>query len=177
MIQSQGLPERPHSTSVTRSQDHSFHSSDADNSRQMSQSDHIRVLPISTSKGFFDVPVNVYDGSKVADEKRARNAGASARFRKCRKEREMEANTSIEKLRSRTVELEVKLQEVGEERDFYRADRDRLRDMILKNPGLRHHATYGPKPPVYAINVSPKTGAPAPGHESACAISDSITRN
>ena len=109
---------------------------------QSSASDPIRVLRMITSEGWFDVPVDEKQASRLADEKRARNAGASARFRKRRKDNEMEANTSIEKLRSRIVELEGRLREVVKERDFYCANRDRLRDIILKTPGLRHYAIY-----------------------------------
>lgn len=131
----------------TQSKDHSFHSSDADNLKQTSTSNPIRVLSIPTSNGLFDIPVNIHHGSKVAGEKRARNAGASARFRKRRKVRETEAQSSIEKLQACTMELEGKLREVGQDRDFYRADRDRLRAVVFETPELRHHAMCEPPSP------------------------------
>lgn len=147
VMQSQGPPEGPYNTAFTQCQDSAFHSSIAGISGQTSASDPIRVLRMTTSDGSFDVPVDVHQGSRLADEKRARNAGASARFRQRRKEKETEAKSSIEKLQARTMELEGKLREVGQERDFYRADRDRLRDVVFETPGLRHHAMCGAPSP------------------------------
>jgi hypothetical protein len=147
VIQSQGPPERPYNALVTQSQDSSFHSSNAGNSKQMSASDPIRVLIITTSEGSFDIPVDVHQASRLADEKRARNAGASARFRLRRKEKEKEANNTIEKLHTQTRELERRYKELELERDFYRNERDRLRDVVFRTPGLRHHAMGGPPSP------------------------------
>ncbi|KAF3183796.1 hypothetical protein TWF106_004454 [Orbilia oligospora] len=59
------------------------------------------------------IPVDTTAASKLADEKRRRNAGASARFRQRRKEREREMGARI-------VELETRLKVVEEERDHYR---------------------------------------------------------
>jgi hypothetical protein len=47
--------------------------------------------PIATSTGPYNVPVDVITSSRSFDEKRARNAGASGRFRARRKEKEREA--------------------------------------------------------------------------------------
>ncbi len=44
--------------------------------------------------------------------------GASARFRQRRKEKEKEASSNIEKLQQQTRELERKVREVEQERDF-----------------------------------------------------------
>ncbi|PMD64963.1 uncharacterized protein K444DRAFT_640673 [Hyaloscypha bicolor E] len=85
--------------------------------------------------------------SRLADEKRARNAGASARFRQRRKEKEKEANSNIEKLQQQTRELERKVREVEQERDFYRAERDRFRDVVYRTPDMRHLVMQAPPSP------------------------------
>jgi hypothetical protein len=111
----------------------------------------VQVLTITTSRGdTYTVPVDVHQASRLADEKRARNAGASARFRQRRKEKEREASTNIEKLQAQTRELERKVREVESERDWYRGERDRLRDVILRNevnPALRGAVGQAPLSP------------------------------
>jgi hypothetical protein len=116
-------------------------------SRQTSASDPIQVLRITTSQGVYNVPVDVHQASRLADEKRARNAGASARFRQRRKEKEREANTMIENIQKENRDLERKLREVEQERDFYRAERDRFRDVVFRSPDTRHLAMQTPTSP------------------------------
>ena len=122
-------------------------SASASASRQTSASDPIQVLTINTLEGVYNVPVDVHQASRVADEKRARNAGASARFRQRRKEKEKEANNIIEKLQQQARELESKLREVEQERDFYRAERDRFRDIVFRTPEMKHLAVQAPLSP------------------------------
>ena len=93
------------------------------------------------------MPVDVHQASRLADEKRARNAGASARFRQRRKEKEREANTTIEKMQSQNRDLERKLRELEQERDFYRGERDRFRDVVFRTPEMRHLAMQAPPSP------------------------------
>jgi hypothetical protein len=107
-------------------------------SRQTSASDPV---------GTYHVPVDVHQASRLADEKRARNAGASARFRQRRKEKEKEANSNIEKLQQQTRELERKVKEVEQERDFYRVERDRFRDVVYRTPDMRHLVMQAPPSP------------------------------
>ncbi|KIN06262.1 hypothetical protein OIDMADRAFT_101040 [Oidiodendron maius Zn] len=73
--------------------------------------------------------------------------GASARFRQRRKEKEKEANTTIEKMQHQTRELERRIREVEQERDFYRGERDRMRDVLARTPEMRHLAVQGPPSP------------------------------
>ncbi|POS85752.1 hypothetical protein EPUL_004779 [Erysiphe pulchra] len=105
-------------------------------STQTSASDPIQVLTITTNQGLYTIPVDVHHASRLANEKRARNAGASARFRQRRKEKEKEANLAIEKLQSQVKDLERNLDRLQTERDFYRSERDRLRDVMLRTPRL-----------------------------------------
>lgn len=111
------------------------------------QNPNIRMLPISTEHGQMFMPVDVTAASKVADEKRARNAGASARFRARRKEKEKEANNTIGNMQKDLKDKENELKEMETERNFYRAERDRFRDMVYRNPATRDMALQAPPSP------------------------------
>ncbi|KAK3302152.1 uncharacterized protein B0T15DRAFT_496623 [Chaetomium strumarium] len=101
------------------------------------------------------VPVDVYQASKVADQKRQRNAGASARFRQRKKEREQQQQEELQKLENQNRELEKKneelvrrCQQVEAERDFYRSERNRLRDILSQTPGMKEWADRAPPSPI-----------------------------
>lgn len=135
--------------------------------RQTSASDPIQLLTINTSQGSYRLPVEVHQASRLADEKRARNAGASARFRQRRKEKEREATTTIEKMQHQTRELERRIREVEQERDFYRGERDRMRDVLNRTPETRHLVMQGPPSPQTLRtgsyhDPSPPSQAPGP---------------
>ncbi|KAI0998995.1 hypothetical protein K3495_g9201 [Podosphaera aphanis] len=140
-------PEGSYNSPIALSQSSPLQSSSASSSRQASASDPIQVLTLTTSQGSYTVPVDVHHASRLADEKRARNAGASARFRQRRKEKEIEANTAIEKLQTQVRDLERSLRETQSERNFYRSERDRLRDTVLKVPETRETTTQSPSSP------------------------------
>jgi hypothetical protein len=72
------------------------------------------------------VELDLQQASKMADEKRKRNAEASARFRARRSEKEKEASQTIST-------LEQELQELREERDFYRNERNYIRDFATRH--------------------------------------------
>ena len=146
----QGTPEAPggsHDALGNQSQQRSFRSGSACSLGQTSASDPIPVLTMTTSEGSYNVPVDVHHASRLADEKRARNAGASARFRQRRKEKEKDANNTIERLQTQTRDQERRISELEQERDFYRGERDRLRDVVFKTPELKHHAMWRPPSP------------------------------
>jgi hypothetical protein len=111
------------------------------------QNPNIRMMPVPTEHGHVYVPVDVQAASKVADEKRARNAGASARFRQRRKEKEREANSNIQKLEAQSRELERRVRALTEERDFYRDQRDRFREVVYRTPSIRELALQSPLSP------------------------------
>lgn len=94
------------------------------------------------------VPLDMYNGSKQADEKRQRNAGASARFRARKKDKEIQQGMRIQELESQHRELMKRHQEVESERDRYRSDRDRLRDIVYRTPGISELAYQGPPSPI-----------------------------
>ena len=89
-----------------------------------------RALPVHTAPpatrmtvkmphGQMSIAVDVQGASRAADEKRRRNAGASARFRARRKEKELASSREIDDLKQRIDDL-------SEDCDFYRQERDVL---------------------------------------------------
>ena len=91
-----------------------------------------QMMTLETTSGTVQLPVDVQAASRVADEKRRRNAGASARFRQRRKEKEKEASVTIGR-------LEQQVKELTEDVDFYRREREYLSGVILQSPGGDRH--------------------------------------
>lgn len=87
------------------------------------------------------------NGSRQADEKRQRNAGASARFRQRKKDKDMQKEAAIDKLQAHNRDLERQIQELKVERERYRADRNRLRDVVHRTPSISELAYQGPPSP------------------------------
>jgi hypothetical protein len=115
---------------------------------QSGQNPNIRLMPISNELGGqMLIEVDVQAASKMADEKRARNAGASARFRERRKQKEKEASQNIQKLETQLRDLERRLRDAEHDRDFYRSERDRFREFCFRNPSTREFASNVPPSP------------------------------
>ena len=85
-----------------------------------------QLMAFDTDQGPIQVPVDVQAASKMADEKRKRNAGASQRFRQRRKDKERESSTTISK-------LENQIREIGEEKEYYRLERDYFRGLVYSS--------------------------------------------
>ncbi len=104
------------------------------------------MMILETEQGPIRVPLDVQAASKVADEKRKRNATASYRFRQRRKDKEQETSNIISK-------LEAQVREMTEEKIYYQQERDFLQDVVLRNripipprplsPRRRRHASLG----------------------------------
>lgn len=86
-------------------------------------------------------------GSKDADEKRKRNAAASARFRQRRKKDNKELVQSNEKLEQQVKELEYNLRSAEQDREFYRNERDRYFGMLVRRTTMREAELQGPPSP------------------------------
>ncbi|OHE98730.1 hypothetical protein CORC01_05996 [Colletotrichum orchidophilum] len=128
------------------------------------------VVRLPGDEGGILIPVDVHQASKQADEKRQRNAGASARFRQRKKERDQEQTASLQKLEQRGRDLEVRVRELTRERDFYRDERNRLRDVVLRTP-LSDMANGPPSPTSSRsggsmAETSPMAQAPMLPHQS-----------
>lgn len=126
-------------------------------------------MTFETDDGPMIVPVelDLQQASKMADEKRKRNAGASARFRARRKEKEREASHTI-------AQLQQELREAQERGEFYRNERNYIRDFAIRHVGIQ----LPPRPPsplFTRLTVQPASlhDPGGPGEEIGRARSDS----
>ena len=119
-------------------------------------------LTLDTDQGPMVLPVelDLQQASRVADEKRKRNAGASDRFRGRRKEKEKEASHTISG-------LQQELRDLMEDRDYYLAERDYFRDLAARHGASTQLLQRPPSPrqrrPAVAASVGP---APTSGASS-----------
>ncbi|KAK5631787.1 hypothetical protein RRF57_007501 [Xylaria bambusicola] len=105
----------------------------------------VRIQPLQGEP--FIIPVDTQQGSRQADEKRQRNAGASQRFRKRKKDRETQERLEHQRMESQYRELEARIQTLENERERLRSDRDRLRDIVYRTPSISELAYQGPPSP------------------------------
>ena len=119
----------------------------------------------------FPVTIDYQQASKQANEKRLRNAGASARFRARKKEKEKEIHLGMQKLEAANRDLTQRVRDLEAERDFYRNDRNRLRNIVLNTPRIKETA-QGPPSPVTAASKS-VAGSSSFGEGSARILSSS----
>jgi hypothetical protein len=77
---------------------------------------------------------------RLVEEKRARSAAASTLFRHNRKVKEEKKAAHLEALEQNIADLERRLREMEAEKEFYRYERDRFRDVVLRIPRLRYLA-------------------------------------
>lgn len=121
----------------------------------------IQLMTIKSQQGHpVQIPVDVQAASKVADEKRRRNAGASARFRARRKEKEREASMSISR-------LEQQVRDAIEDAEFYRKERDYFKAIVFQQPNPERHYARPPSPRLRRLSVAPsRAPSSASGHGS-----------
>ncbi|KAI8948783.1 hypothetical protein F4801DRAFT_438672 [Xylaria longipes] len=105
----------------------------------------LRIQPVHGEP--FIVPVDTHQGSRQADEKRQRNAGASQRFRKRKKDRETQERMEHQRMENQYRELEARIHALETDRDRLRSDRDRLRDIVYRTPSVSELAYQGPPSP------------------------------
>ncbi|KAH7073530.1 heterokaryon incompatibility protein-domain-containing protein [Paraphoma chrysanthemicola] len=111
-------------TSVTHNKEH------ARNQMQPTSQSSIQIMTIKSQQGHdVQIPIDVAAASKIADEKRRRNAGASARFRARRQEKERQASTLI-------ANLEQEIRDLREDVEFYRGQRDAMDKLLNTNSHL-----------------------------------------
>ncbi|CAK7568244.1 MAG: hypothetical protein SEPTF4163_006230 [Sporothrix epigloea] len=123
--------------------------------RSLSMSGGQQFITITPSFGEeIHVPVDLHQASKQADEKRLRNAGASARFRARKKEKDREAQLGIQRLETSNREGQKRIQELEFLVNFYRNERNRLQNIMLQTPGMREHVEAGPPSPVFSYGSS-----------------------
>ncbi|KAF1842247.1 uncharacterized protein K460DRAFT_380146 [Cucurbitaria berberidis CBS 394.84] len=109
----------------------------------------IQIMTIKSQLGHpVQIPVDVQAASKVADEKRRRNAGASARFRARRKEKEREASMSISR-------LEQQVRDAIEDAEYYRSERDYFKSIVFQQPNPETHYARAPSPRLRRPSIAP----------------------
>ncbi len=91
------------------------------------------------------IQVDYSQASKKADEKRQRNAKASTRHRRKKKTIQEENVRQIQEMADEKEELVERVEQLTRQRDFYRDERNRLRDIVLRTPSIAQHAS-GPRP-------------------------------
>ncbi|KAF4981337.1 hypothetical protein FZEAL_2822 [Fusarium zealandicum] len=99
------------------------------------------------------VQVDYSQASKKADEKRQRNAVASTRHRRKKKILQEENSKQLQDLRDDARLMEMKIEELTQQRDFYREERNRLRDIVAQTPSIAGHAA-GPSSPTFQTSIS-----------------------
>lgn len=115
-----------------------------------------------------DIPITVQvdysQASKKADEKRQRNAKASTRHRRKKKTLQEENVRQLQDLKDERDQLAEDIEYVRRQRDFYRDERNRLRDIVSRTPAIHQHAA-GPRSPTPARSVGSHTDhSPGPQH-------------
>ncbi|KND87930.1 hypothetical protein TOPH_07412 [Tolypocladium ophioglossoides CBS 100239] len=125
-----------------------------------------------------DVPIPVQvdysQASKKADEKRQRNAKASTRHRRKKKTLQEENMRQLQDLKDEREQLAHEVEDLKQQRDFYRDERNRLRDIVARTPGIHQHAAGPPTPlprsPESHEDMSPGAHShmqtPTPGYAS-----------
>ncbi|CEJ81997.1 hypothetical protein VHEMI02091 [[Torrubiella] hemipterigena] len=103
------------------------------------------------------IEVDYSHASRKADEKRQRNAKASTRHRRKKKTLQEETIRQLHELKEERFEISHQAEELARQRDFYKEERDRLRDLVARTPGISHHAT-GPPSPVLSTQLPPYPG-------------------
>lgn len=99
------------------------------------------------------VQVDYSQASKKADEKRQRNAKASTRHRRKKKTLQEENMKHLQELKEERQQMLQQMEELENQRDFYKNDRNRLRDIVARTPAVSSHAA-GPPSPVLSKSIS-----------------------
>lgn len=108
------------------------------------------------------VPVNTHEGSKQMNEKRQRNAGASARFRHRKKIKDQALMDEMQKLENQNRDLQRRIRDLEDERDFY-MNGGRPGEFVPRprSPIVEERHDRGQSSP-----VSSKSGSSFPGENS-----------
>ncbi|SCV61197.1 uncharacterized protein FFFS_15766 [Fusarium fujikuroi] len=121
------------------------------------------MLALPGSEAPIPVHMDFSQASKKADEKRQRNAVASTRHRRKKKIMQEENSKQLQELRDERRLMEIRIEELIQQRDFYREDRNRLRDIVAQTPSISGHAAGPPSPTISTSNSYAETGSLASG--------------
>jgi hypothetical protein len=119
------------------------------------------TLPGSDSP--IEVPVDTTQASKKASEKRQRNANASTRHRAKRRLLQEENARQLQDLKEEREEMELRIEELEAQRDHYRNERNRLRDIVRATPSVSDLAAGPPSPTLTRLSEAGPMGRPRHG--------------
>ncbi|KAF5985948.1 hypothetical protein FBULB1_2680 [Fusarium bulbicola] len=126
-----------------------------------------------------EAPIPVYmdfaQASKKADEKRQRNAVASTRHRRKKKIMQEENAKQLQELRDERRLMEIRIEELIQQQDFYREDRNRLRDIVAQTPSISGLADGPPSPTISTSNSYAETGSLASGLSGSISYGDVLS--
>ncbi|SCO54145.1 uncharacterized protein FFNC_15362 [Fusarium fujikuroi] len=117
------------------------------------------MLALPGSEAPIPVHIDFSQASKKADEKRQRNAVASIRHRRKKKIMQEENSKQLQELRDERRLMEIRIEELIQQRDFYREDRNRLRDIVVQTPSTSGLAAGPPSPTISISNSYAETGS------------------
>ncbi|EXA29530.1 hypothetical protein FOVG_18995 [Fusarium oxysporum f. sp. pisi HDV247] len=121
------------------------------------------LLALPGSEAPIPVHMDFSQASKKADEKRQRNAVASTRHRRKKKIMQEENSKQLQELRDERRLMEIRIEELIQQRDFYREDRNRLRGIVAQTPSISGLAAGPPSPTISTSNSYIEPGSLASG--------------
>ncbi|EXK24761.1 hypothetical protein FOMG_18528 [Fusarium oxysporum f. sp. melonis 26406] len=130
------------------------------------------LLALPGSEAPIPVHMDFSQASKKADEKRQRNAVASTRHRRKKKIMQEENSKQLQELRDERRLMEIRIEELIQQRDFYREDRNRLRDIVAQTPSISGLAAGPPSPTISTSNSYAETGSLASGPSGSMSYGD-----
>ena len=96
----------------------------------------------------FPVRIDTYTASKEAGDKRQKNADASARYRRRKADQAAEEKSKMAQLQEENRYLGGRVIELTRQREFYRSERQALRELLLTVPALKDAAKNRPPTPL-----------------------------
>ncbi|PKS12076.1 hypothetical protein jhhlp_001372 [Lomentospora prolificans] len=96
----------------------------------------------------FPVRIDTYTASKEAGDKRQKNADASARYRRRKADQAAEEKSKMAQLQEENRYLGGRVIELTRQREFYRSERQALRELLLTVPELKDAAKNRPPTPL-----------------------------
>ncbi|EWG44392.1 hypothetical protein FVEG_05466 [Fusarium verticillioides 7600] len=133
------------------------------------------MLALPGSEAPIPVHMDFSQASKKADEKRQRNAVASTRHRRKKKIMQEENSKQLQELRDERRLMEIRIDELTQQRDFYREDRNRLRDIVAQTPSISNLAAGLPSPTISTSNSYAETGSLASGPSGSMSYGDVLS--
>ncbi|KAF5981588.1 hypothetical protein FBULB1_4699 [Fusarium bulbicola] len=120
-------------------------------------------MTLPGSEALISIPIDVSQASKKADEKRRQNAAASTRHRRKKKIMLEENSKHIEKLLAEMRLMNMKNEELTQERDFYLGGYIYLRNIVAQTPSINGLVSRLPSPTISTSNSYAKTSSLASG--------------